>query len=98
MAVEVGDNLFRNHPKGRNPGDVWSVPVGKSSEAHFATMPLQLAERLLAASLPRGGVCLDPFMGLGTTGHAAMARDARFVGIDLEASYLDAFIRKGRTP
>jgi len=34
---------------------------------------------------PPGGVVLDPFMGSGTTGQAALEDDFGFVGIELEA-------------
>lgn len=92
MAVEVGDNVFRNHPKGRNPGDVQSVTLSGSSQGHFATMPMGLARWALKATLPEGGVCLDPFMGTGTTGIAALAAGGRFVGIDVREDYLNHFV------
>jgi DNA modification methylase len=91
MAVEVGDNVFRNHPLGRNPGDFWSVALSGTPNVHFATMPVQLAERALRATLPAGGVCLDPYMGLGTTGRAALDLGGRFVGIDVHREYLELF-------
>lgn len=91
MDVEVGDNVFRNHPAGRNPGDMWSVAVAGGRHVHFATMPKKLASQALRASLPNGGVCLDPYMGLGTTGHAALAAGGRFIGVDVQRQYLDLF-------
>jgi site-specific DNA-methyltransferase (adenine-specific) len=92
MAVEVGDNVFRNHPNGKNPGDVFSVALSGNSGQHFATMPVALVEQMLKATLPRGGVCLDPFMGLGTTGIAARRLGGRFVGIDIRQDFLDHFL------
>lgn len=92
MAVEVGDNVFRNHPKGRNPGDVQSFSLtGGASDAkgHFAVMPPSLASWCLQASLPSGGICLDPFLGVGTTGMAALALGGRIVGIDVRDDYLE---------
>ena len=89
MEVVIGDNVFRNHPLGRNPGDLFSVGVARSAKAHFATMPLALAERTLRATLPPGGVCLDPFMGTGTTGRAAIAQGGKFIGIEVNEEYLD---------
>jgi len=45
-----------NHPHGRNPGNVWWIPTQPFSEAHFAVMPLGLAEQCVAASRrPSGG-------------------------------------------
>ena len=88
MAVEVGDNVFRNHPNGRNPGDLQSFSLRGSDVGHFATMPLPLASWCLKATLPPGGVCLDPFMGVGTTGLGALNLGGRFVGIDLRGDFV----------
>ncbi len=92
MAVEIGDNVFRNHPNGRNPGDVQSFSLtGGASDAkgHFAVMPPSLASWCLQASLPPGGVCLDPFLGAGTTGISALALGGRIVGVDVREDYLE---------
>lgn len=89
MAVEVGDNVFRNHPKGRNPGDVQSFALTGSSHGHFAVMPDGLARWCLKATLPLNGICLDPFMGLGTTGRVAIALGGRFVGVDVRGDYIE---------
>jgi hypothetical protein len=91
MEVETGDNVFRNHPNGRNPGDLLSVPVRGSGHPHFATMPRPLADQCLQATLPQGGTCLDPFMGLGTTGHATFALGGNFIGADVQRTYIDLF-------
>jgi DNA modification methylase len=102
MTVEVGDNVFRNHPLGRNPGDMWPVSVRGGAASHFATMPLPLAERALKATLPKGGACLDPFMGTGTTGFATLRLGGRFVGVDIDSAGLDYFSNEveatGRLP
>ncbi|MBA4064086.1 MAG: hypothetical protein C0501_10315 [Isosphaera sp.] len=97
MSVEVGDNVFRNHPNGRNPGDVQSVTLSGSSQEHFATMPMGLADWALKATLPAGGICLDPFMGSGTTGIAALRAGGRFVGVDVREDFLTHFVRWARS-
>lgn len=84
MAVEFDVNVFRNHPNGRNPGDVLDLPNARGSEAHFAMMPEELANWALRATLPPGGVVLDPFAGTGTTGAAALDAGGRFLGVDLD--------------
>jgi len=38
---------------------------------------------------PPGGIVLDPFMGSGTTGIAAVREGFSFIGIEREAAYLD---------
>ena len=37
---------------------------------------------------PPGGIVLDPFMGSGTTGVAAMQEGFRFVGCELNPEYV----------
>jgi site-specific DNA-methyltransferase (cytosine-N4-specific) len=78
---------------GRNPGDVWTVPTAPFAAAHFAVMPLALAERCIQAGCKPGGTVLDPFSGSGTTGLAATRHGRRYVGIDLSSDYLDLSLR-----
>ncbi|HEY0167465.1 MAG TPA: site-specific DNA-methyltransferase [Jatrophihabitans sp.] len=93
MRVEIGDNVFRNHPAGRNPGDVWSVPVAANRGEHLAVMPRRLAHRALSATLPPGGSCLDPFMGSGTTGLVTRELGGRFIGIDINADFIQPYLQ-----
>ena len=76
------------HERGRNPGDVWSIPTQHFSAAHFAVFPPALAERCVLAGCRPGGTVLDPFAGSGTAGMVALKHGRRFVGIDLSATYL----------
>lgn len=78
---------------GRNPGDVWTMPTQPFPGAHFATMPLTLAERCVLAGCKPGGTVLDPYSGSGTTGLAATKHGRRYVGIDLNVEYLDLSLR-----
>lgn len=78
---------------GRNPGDVWEIATQPFPGAHFATMPVRLAERCIQAGCKPGGTVLDPFSGSGTTGLAAARHGRRYVGIDLNADYLNLSLR-----
>jgi site-specific DNA-methyltransferase (cytosine-N4-specific) len=78
---------------GRNARSVWHLSTTPFPAAHFATMPLTLAERAVGAGCKPGGLVLDPFSGSGTTGLAAARLGRRYVGIDLSAEYLDLSIR-----
>lgn len=78
---------------GRNPGDVWSIPTSPFPEAHFAVMAPALAERCVLAGCKPGGVVLDPFSGVGTTGMVAAKHGRRYVGIELNAETLDLSLR-----
>ena len=83
--------LYEN--RGRNPGDVWSINTRPFTGAHFAVMPINLAERCIQAGCKPGGTVLDPFSGSGTTGLAAARHGRRYVGIDLNREYLDLSLR-----
>ena len=78
---------------GRNARSVWTISAQPFAEAHFATMPPALAERCIQAGCKPGGTVLDPFSGSGTTGLAAARHGRRYVGIDLNADYLDLSLR-----
>lgn len=84
--VESGATLL--NPKGRNCRDVWRIPTANYSGGHFATFPLEIPRRAIKAGCPPGGTVLDPFCGSGTTGVACLELGRDFVGIDLNAEYL----------
>lgn len=78
---------------GRNARSVWTISSQPFPGAHFATMPPELAERCVKAGCKPGGTVLDPFSGSGTTGAAAAKHGRRYVGIDLNADYLELSLR-----
>lgn len=75
------------HPLGRNKRTVWSIPLSKFREAHFAVFPPQLVATCIRAGCPEGGVVLDPFLGSGTTALVARDLGRRFLGIDCSPEY-----------
>jgi site-specific DNA-methyltransferase (adenine-specific) len=60
-------------------------PVRASDKFHQTGKPTVLMEDLL--KIVPAGVVLDPFMGSGSTGVAALRRDLGFVGIEAGAEY-----------
>jgi site-specific DNA-methyltransferase (adenine-specific) len=76
---------------GYNPKDVWSVTrlhrQDREREDHPTQKPLDVVERMVLASSPRGGLVLDPFMGSGTTAVAALKHGRRFIGFELNRGY-----------
>jgi site-specific DNA-methyltransferase (adenine-specific) len=75
------------HPQGRNKRTVWSIPLSKCREAHFAVYPEVLVETCLKATCPDNGVVLDPFSGAGTTACVAKRMERSYIGIDCNESY-----------
>jgi len=56
---------------------------------HPTVKPTDLMAYLCRLVIPPGGVVLDPFMGSGSTGKAAMLEGFHFIGIEREAEYLE---------
>ena len=75
------------HPKGRNKRTVWSIPLSKVREAHFAVFPESLVDTCILAGSPPQGVVLDPFMGSGTTAIVAERNARSYVGVDCNSEY-----------
>jgi len=74
-------------PTGKNPRSVWTIPTQGYPEAHFATWPEALCERIIKAGCPEGGTVLDPFMGSGTTALVARRLGRKSVGVELNPEY-----------
>jgi site-specific DNA-methyltransferase (adenine-specific) len=86
------------HPMGRNKRTVWSIGLGKNTDAHFAVMPDKLAEPCVLAGAPKGGLVLDPFMGAGTTARVAKAHGRDYLGFEIEQKYIDIAQRRLNLP
>ncbi len=84
----------RTHPKGKNPGDVWSIKLQPILEAHFAPFPEELVRRCLLAGCPKDGTVLDPFAGSGTTGKVALELNRKAILIELIPEYLNIIKRR----
>jgi DNA modification methylase len=54
---------------------------------HPTVKPVDLMQWLVRLVTPRGGVCLDPFAGTGTTGEAAWREGCRAILIEREEEY-----------
>ena len=60
-----------------------------SRNHHPTVKPTDLMRYLCRLVTPPSGIVLDPFMGSGSTGKAAMLEGFAFVGIEREAEYID---------
>jgi len=43
----------QNHPLGKNPGDIWTIPTQPFPESHFAVFPEKLVEPMIKAGCPQ---------------------------------------------
>jgi site-specific DNA-methyltransferase (adenine-specific) len=77
---------------GSQPALEWSQNAYTTS-AHPFQKPIQIMKWCLGF-LPDARTILDPFMGSGTTGVAAIKLGRRFIGIEIEPRYFDMACRR----
>jgi DNA modification methylase len=56
-------------------------------ERHLCPLAIDTVERLIRLYSNRGETVLDPFNGIGTSGHVALSLGRRYIGIELKESY-----------
>jgi len=56
---------------------------------HPTVKPTDLMAYLIRLITPKGGLVLDPFMGSGSTGKAAVREGMNFIGIEREDEYME---------
>lgn len=82
---------YSGNPLGKNPSDVWEIPNVKANHPektiHPCQFPIALVQRLTKALSPQNGWILDPFMGVCTTGVAAILDNRKFIGSEINSSY-----------
>lgn len=70
------------------PGCYHIKSVSNNKKHHQTEKPVELLEKLLAIC-PAGGIAIDPFMGSGSTGVAAVNTGRSFIGMELDPGYFE---------
>lgn len=79
----------------RNVMTADALRAGNTERAgHPTQKPLLVMHHLVGALTPPCGLTLDPFMGSGTTGVAAVRLGRKFIGIEIEPKYFDIACRR----
>lgn len=83
---------------GKNPSDVWDIPNVKAQHVekteHPCQFPVAIPRRLIKALTPTNGLVLDPFVGSGTSGVAAILEGRRFVGAEIFPEYYNISVER----
>lgn len=83
---------YSANPLGKNPGDMWIIPNVKHNHPektiHPCQFPVELIERLVLSMTKPGDLVMDPYMGVGSALVAAVRRDRRAAGSELDAEYI----------
>lgn len=67
---------------------------GNYPKEHMTQKPLALMNELVTLFTNPGEIILDPFMGAGTSGVAAIQRGRAFIGIEQDPKYFDIACRR----
>lgn len=75
-------------PGKRSPQNVFANPSMRGKDKkHICQKPTDVMRWALGV-VPEGGAVLDPFLGSGSTGEAAILEGLEFVGIEQQAAYV----------
>ncbi len=80
---EVSGGSYKFREDGSLDG---KIPTRKN--IHPTVKPIDLMRYLVRLVTPKGGICLDPFMGSGTTAVACKAEKFDYIGCELDEEYI----------
>ena len=71
----------------------YSIGAGRAERSHVTQKPLNVMEWCLSFA-PKAQTILDPFMGSGTTGVAAIQLGRKFIGVEMDRKYFDIAVER----
>lgn len=87
-----------SNPLGKNPEDVWEIPNVKGNHPektnHPCQFPIGLIEKLILGFSNKGDIVFDPFMGVASAGVAALIHNRKFIGSDIDSSYVKTAVNR----
>lgn len=79
----------------QSPGTFQSEGTEREMENYHPTVkPTELMRWLCRLVAPAGATILDPFMGSGSTGKAAVLEGMNFIGVELDSEYVEIARRR----
>ena len=75
--------------KDKVKSNIWKCAIAQNHTNHPAVFPLQLIVDHIMSWTNEGDTVLDPFVGSGTSGIAAMQLNRNFIGIDIVPEYCE---------
>tara|TARA_B100000965_G_scaffold60045_1_gene46066 strand:+ start:2841 stop:4328 length:1488 start_codon:yes stop_codon:yes gene_type:complete len=90
VRQKIGDK--RANPKGKVPDDVWKISrVAGTFKERLpglpTQLPIELLQRVVAASSNPDSIVFDPFCGSGTTPYVAKQMDRKYIATEISPNY-----------
>jgi site-specific DNA-methyltransferase (adenine-specific) len=93
LLKDYGGKKASLHSFGPLVSDVWTdihrIKHNKYRDEHPCQLPIHLLERIILMSTDENDIVFDPFVGTGTTVLAAKRLGRRFIGIDIDETYVN---------
>jgi DNA modification methylase len=82
-----------------NMNEVWQANrvQGEERHGHATPKPIELMARVMKSSLPKGGLCYEPFAGSGSTLIAAEQTNRVCYTMELTPEYCDVILQRWET-
>jgi len=79
-----------------NMQDVWEYDrvTGEERQGHATPKPVKMMKRIMKSSLPKGGLCIEPFGGSGSTLMGAEKTNRKCYMMELDPKYIDVIIKR----
>ncbi|MDY6438552.1 MAG: site-specific DNA-methyltransferase [Prevotella sp.] len=87
----------RYNPKGKALDEIWEYPIpvqgawGDKYIRHFCPLPKEMVATMISLSTDENDIVLDPFSGSGTVLVQAAYMNRRYIGAELNKSYIEQF-------
>jgi site-specific DNA-methyltransferase (adenine-specific) len=88
VFMSPDSRMDKEHYERTSPG-MERFKTEPKSNYHPTVKPTDLMAYLVRLVTPKGGLVLDPFMGSGSTGKAAVREGMNFIGIEREGEYME---------
>tara|TARA_B100001250_G_scaffold143720_1_gene123025 strand:- start:110 stop:1444 length:1335 start_codon:yes stop_codon:yes gene_type:complete len=97
VRQKIGDK--RANPKGKVPDDVWKISrVAGTFKERLpglpTQLPIELLQRVVAASSNPDSIVFDPFCGSGTTPYVAKQMGRKYIATELSQTYRDVAVER----
>lgn len=80
--------VFKDQIESQYHSEVWNINPERNN-THPAPFPQKLVENCMLLTTEDGDMCLDPFVGSGTTAVVAIKNKRNFIGIEIDEKYVD---------